>query len=178
VKWDAGARTLTIRGSLCRAVAPIMTPASRWVWLLALTIGRANPNWLRLLIQNDSSRAGRTAPHLRGRSGSDDTIEITDEIDLHGAGRPVAVIASRTALRIYVASSNSFQAANLLPVRRLEGCWPRCAKGTGLRNIRGAFPVKRLSHCWSAWHPGDHLSADGFTRLGPVFRDCDPLWLV
>jgi hypothetical protein len=48
------------------------------------------------------------------------TIEITDAMDLHGVGRPVAVIASPDSTSIYVASSNSFQAANLLPVRPLD----------------------------------------------------------
>jgi hypothetical protein len=124
VKWNAGARTLTIRGALCRRRAPIMTPARQMVFrLLALTIGRCNPNWLRLLIQKlfITGRAATDATFARTIRFGGDTIDITDEIDLHGAGRPVAVIASPDSTSIYVASSNSFQAANLLPVRRLEG---------------------------------------------------------
>jgi hypothetical protein len=124
VKWNAGARTLTIRGALCRRRAPIMTPARQMVFrLLALTIGRCNPNWLRLLIQKlfITGRTATDATFARTIRFGGDTIDITDEIDLHGAGRPVAVIASPDSTSIYVASSNSFQATNLLPVRRLEG---------------------------------------------------------
>jgi hypothetical protein len=123
VKWDAGARTLTIRGALCRRRAPIMTPAKQMVFrLLALTIGRCNPNWLRLLIQKlfITGKAATDATFARTIRFGANAIEITDEIDLHGAGRPVAVIASPDSTSIYVASSNAFQAANLLPVRRLE----------------------------------------------------------
>jgi hypothetical protein len=123
VKWDAGARTLTIRGALCRRRAPIMTPAKQMVFrLLALTIGRCNPNWLRLLIQKlfITGKAATNATFARTIRFGADTIEITDEVDLHGAGRPVAVIAAPDSTSIYVASSNSFQAANLLPVRRLD----------------------------------------------------------
>ncbi|MGO8837793.1 MAG: hypothetical protein ACLQAH_14605 [Limisphaerales bacterium] len=123
VKWDTGARTLTVRGALCRRRAPVMTPARQMVFrLLALTLGRCNPNWLRVLIQKlfITGKAATDATFARTIRFGAGTIEITDEIDLHGAGRPVAVVASPDSTSIYVASSNSFQAANLLPVRRLE----------------------------------------------------------
>src|SRR5205814_1907521 len=52
VNWDAAKRTLTVKGPLCRRRAPLMSPVKQIVFrLLALTIGRCNPNWLRLLIQ-------------------------------------------------------------------------------------------------------------------------------
>ena len=123
VKWNADNRTLTIRGRLCRRRAPLMTPVKQMVFrLLALTLGRCNPNWLRLLIQKlfITGKAATDATFARSIRFGADAIEITDEIDLHGAGRPVAVIAAPDSTSIYVASSNSFQAANLLPVRRLE----------------------------------------------------------
>jgi hypothetical protein len=144
VKWDADARTLTIRGTLCRRRAPIMTPAKQMVFrLLALTIGRCNPNWLRLLIQKlfITGRAVTDATFARTIRLDGDVIEITDEIDLHGAGRPVAVIAAPDSTSIYVASSNAFQAANLLPVRRLEGLLAALReKGRGSETFVVRFP--------------------------------------
>jgi hypothetical protein len=144
VKWDADARTLTIRGTLCRRRAPIMTPAKQMVFrLLALTIGRCNPNWLRLLIQKlfITGRAVTDATFARTIRLDGDVIEITDEIDLHGAGRPVAVIAAPDSTSIYVASSNAFQAANLLPVRRLEGLLAALReKGRGSEKFVVRFP--------------------------------------
>jgi hypothetical protein len=144
VKWDAGARTLTIRGSLCRRRAPIMTPAKQMVFrLLALTIGRCNPNWLRLLIQKlfITGKAATDATFARTIRFGADTIEITDAIDLHGVGRPVAVIASPDSTSIYVASSNSFQAANLLPVRRLENLLAALReRGQGSETLAVRFP--------------------------------------
>jgi hypothetical protein len=143
VKWDAAARTMTIRGSLCRRRAPLMTPAKQMVFrLLALTLGRCNPNLLRLLIQKlfITGKAATDATFARTIRFGADTIEITDEIDLHGAGRPVAVIASPDSTSIYVASSNSFQAVNLLPVRRLEGLLAAlCEKGRGSETFVARF---------------------------------------
>jgi hypothetical protein len=49
-------------------------------------------------------------------------------MDLHGAGTASRVIAAPESTSIYVASSNSFQASNLLSVRRLDQLL------TGLRN--------------------------------------------
>lgn len=144
VKWDAGARTLTIHGALCRRRAPIMTPAKWMVFrLLALTIGRCNPNWLRLLIQKlfITGKAATAATFARTIRLGADAIEITDEIDLHVVGRPTAVIASPDSTSIYVASSNSFQAANLLPVRRLEGLLAGLReKGRGSETFTVRFP--------------------------------------
>ena len=144
VKWDAGARTLMIRGSLCRRRAPVMTPARQMVFrLLALTIGRCNPNWLRLLIQKlfITGKAATDAMFARTIRFGADTIEITDEIDLHGVGRPVAVIAAPDSTSIYVASSNSFQAANLLPVRRLENLLAALReRGQGSETFAVHFP--------------------------------------
>ena len=144
VEWDAGARTLTIRGTLCRRRTPIMTPARQMMFrLLALTLGRCNPNWLRLLIQKlfITGKAATNATFARTLRFGADAIEITDEIDLHGAGRPVAVIAAPDSTSIYVASSNSFQAANLLPVRRMEGLLSALReKGRGSENFVVSFP--------------------------------------
>jgi hypothetical protein len=47
-------------------------------------------------------------------------VEIIDEIDLGRVGRVAEVVTAPDSTSIYVASSNSFQAANLLPVRRLD----------------------------------------------------------
>ena len=90
--------------------------------LLALTIGRCNPNWLRLLIQKLFITGKATTPATFERTirFRDDAIEISDAIDLHGAEQPTAIVAAPDSTSIYVASSNSFQAANLLPVRRLD----------------------------------------------------------
>ena len=121
-----------------------MTPARQMVFrLLALTLGRCNPNWLRLLIQKlfITGKAATNATFARTLRFGADAIEITDEIDLHGAGRPVAVIAAPDSTSIYVASSNSFQAANLLPVRRMEGLLSALReKGRGSENFVVSFP--------------------------------------
>lgn len=123
VTWDATQRTLTVTGGLCRRRAPVMTPLKQMVFrLLALTLGQLNPNWLRQLVQK-LFITGKltTAAHFRRviRLGPHQ-VEITDEITLNGVGRPVAVMATPESTSIYVASSNPYQAINLLPVRRLE----------------------------------------------------------
>jgi hypothetical protein len=123
VKWDPVNQTLTVSGPLCRRRAPVMTPVKQMVFrLLALTIGRCHPNLLRRLIQKlfITGKAATNATFARTIRFTGAAIEITDAIDLHGVGRPVAVIASPDSTSIYVASSNSFQATNLLPLRRLE----------------------------------------------------------
>jgi len=123
VKWDEADQTLTVHGHLCRRRAPVMTPVKQMVFrLLALTIGRCHPNLLRRLIQKlfITGKAATNATFARTIRFAGETIEISDAIDLHGVGRPVAVIASPDSTSIYVASSNSFQATNLLPVRQLE----------------------------------------------------------
>jgi hypothetical protein len=123
VVWDAAAGTLTVRGIFCRRRSPLMTPAKQIVFrLLALTVGRCNPNWLRLLIQKlfITGKAATPATFERTIRFRDDAIEISDTIDLHGAESPAAIVAAPDSTSIYVASSNSFQATNLLPVRRLD----------------------------------------------------------
>jgi hypothetical protein len=124
VEWDPQAGRLTVEGRLCRRRAPVMTPLKQIVFrALALTIGRLNPNLLRLLIQRlfitgkpaTRSTFRRTILFQPGR------IAITDEVRLQSAGAaPTGVFASPDATSIYVANSNTYQATNLLPVRRLE----------------------------------------------------------
>jgi hypothetical protein len=131
VKWNADNRTLAIHGRLCRRRAPVMTPVKQMVFrLLALTVGRCNPNWLRRLIQKlfITGKAVTPATFTRTIHFADEAIEITDAMDLHGAGTASRVIAAPESTSIYVASSNSFQASNLLSVRRLDQLL------TGLRN--------------------------------------------
>ena len=123
ISWDAAQGTLTIAGSLCRRRSPLMTPVKQMVFrVLALTLGRLNPNWLRLVVQKlfitgKPVTAATFKRTIRIGSGS---VAITDEVALNGVGKPVAVLAAPESTSIYIASSNPFQAANLLPVRRLE----------------------------------------------------------
>jgi hypothetical protein len=121
--WDAAQRTLTVAGGLCRRRAPMMTPVKQMVFrLLALTLGQLNPNWLRLLVQKlfITGKLTTAARFRRVIRLGADRVEITDEVTLNGVGRPVAVLAAPESTSIYVASSNPYQAINLLPVRRLE----------------------------------------------------------
>jgi hypothetical protein len=100
-----------------------MTPLKQMAFrVLALTVGRCNPNWLRRLIQKlfITGKAVTGATFTRTIRFTADSIEMTDAIDLHGLGRPKAVVAVPESTSIYVASSNSFQTSNLLPVRHLE----------------------------------------------------------
>jgi len=123
ITWDAAQRTLTISGVLCRRRAPVMTPFKQMVFrVLALTLGRINPNWLRLFVQKlfITGKPATAATFRRVIRLQSDAVEIIDEVALNGAGRPVAVLAAPESTSIYIASSNPFQMANLLPVRRLE----------------------------------------------------------
>lgn len=121
--WNPETGELTARGRLCRRRAPIMTPFKQMVFrLLALTVGRANPNWLRLLIQKlfITGKAATQASYSRTIRLTGTSLEVVDEIDLRGLGRAAEVMAAPDSTSIYVASSNSFQAANLQPIRRLD----------------------------------------------------------
>jgi hypothetical protein len=144
VKWNVDDCTLVIRGHLCRRRAPVMTPVKQMVFrLLALTVGRCNPNWLRQLIQKlfITGKAVTQATFTRTIRFADEAIEITDAMDLHGAGTASRVIAAPESTSIYVASSNSFQATNLLPVRRLEGLLAALReKGRGSETFVVRFP--------------------------------------
>lgn len=123
VGWHADKNELTVRGHLCRRRAPIMTPLKQMVFrVLALTLGRINPNWLRLVIQKlfITGKAVTAATFSRTIRLAGDRVEIIDEIDLGRVGRVAEAVAAPDSTSIYVASSNSFQAANLLPVRRLD----------------------------------------------------------
>lgn len=124
-QWDPAQGLLTIEGNLCRRRAPLMTPLKQMVFrALALTLGRLNPNWLRLLVQKLFITGKPVTPSTFKRTlrFEVDRIEITDEIRLRHVHKPVqAVFAAPDATSIYVANSNTYQAANLLPVRRLEG---------------------------------------------------------
>ena len=123
VTWDAAQQTLTIAGPLCRRRSPLMTPVKQMIFrVLALTIGRLNPNWLRLVVQKlfITGKPATVATFRRLIRLRPDAVEITDEVALNGVGRPMAVLAAPEATSIYIASSNPFQMNNLLPVRRLE----------------------------------------------------------
>ena len=123
VTWDAAQGVLTIAGSLCRRRSPLMTPVKQMIFrVLALTLGRCNPNWLRLVVQKlfITGKPVTAATFKRVIRWGADSVAITDEMQLNGVGRPVAVLAVPESTSIYIASSNPYQAANLLPVRRLD----------------------------------------------------------
>ena len=143
VAWDAERGVLTVSGRLCRRRAPLMTPLKQIVFrLLSMTLGRIDPDWLRILIQKlfitgkplTESTFKRTIQFGAAELG------ITDEIQLKNPSAPPrAVFASPDTTSIYVANSNTYQATNLLPVRRLETLLAGLrASGTG----RETFIVK------------------------------------
>lgn len=144
VNWDASGRALTIEGHLCRRRVPLMTPLKQIGFrLLALTVGRWNSNWLRRLVQKlfITGKPATKATFARTIRFAEDVIEITDAIDLHGASRPKAVIAAPESTSIYVAGSNSFQASNLLPVRRLDQLLAALqSNGSGSETFSLKFP--------------------------------------
>lgn len=115
---------LTVEGRLCRRRAPRMTPLKQIVFrLLSMSLGRIDPNWLRLLIQKLFITGKPTTPSTFRRTIrlSHDRVEITDHITLRNPPAPPrAVLATPDSTSIYVANSNTYQASNLLPVRRLE----------------------------------------------------------
>jgi len=122
VRWSPAQNELTVRGNLCRRRAALMTPWKQMVFrALTLTIGRLNPNWLRQLIQKlfITGKAVTTSTFSRTIRFAPDRIEIVDEVELRGGQMVVEAMAAPDSTSIYVAASNPFQAANLLPVRRL-----------------------------------------------------------
>lgn len=124
VDWRPAEGVLVVAGQLCRRRAPIMTPLKQIVFrLLSLTLGRLNPNWLRILIQKIfiTGKPVIAATFRRTFRFQADGIEVTDEIDLKDfGGEPRAVLLSPDSTSIYVANSNTYQATNLLPLRRLD----------------------------------------------------------
>jgi hypothetical protein len=123
INWQPEKNELTVRGKLCRRRAAVMTPLKQMVFrALTLTVGRLNPNWLRMFIQKLFITGKSTTGFDFSRTirFSENAVEIVDEIDLKNVGRAAEVVAASDSTSIYVASSNPFQAANLLPVRRLE----------------------------------------------------------
>ena len=123
IDWDPAQGVLTIAGPLCRRRAPLMTPGKQMVFrALALTLGRLNPNWLRLVIQKlfITGKPTTAATFKRVIRLGAAAVEITDEVELHGTGRAAAVLAAPESTSIYVASSNPYQATGLRPVRRLD----------------------------------------------------------
>lgn len=145
VNWNSAQATLTVAGRLCRRRAPLMTPFKQMVFrLLSITLGRLNPNWLRLLIQTlfITGKPVTESTFKRVIRFGGDEIEITDEIELRNApAPPVAVLAAPDATSIYVANSNTAQAANLLPVRRLDQLLAGLRKsGQGRETVKVPLP--------------------------------------
>ena len=124
IRWDAATSTLTVSGHLCRRRAPIMTPLKQIVFrILSISLSRLNPNWLRILVQRlfitgKPTTKSRFRREVHFRDGG---LAIADEIELVGENGGIrAVLAAPDATSIYVANSNTYQATNLLPVRRLD----------------------------------------------------------
>jgi hypothetical protein len=142
--WQPEKNELTVRGKLCRRRAPVMTPLKQMIFrLLALTIGRVNPNWLRSVVQKlfITGKAVTAATFSRTIRFSEKAVEIADEIDLKNVGRAVEAVTAPDSTSIYVASSNPFQAANLLPVRRLENLLAQLREsGRGAETLTVRFP--------------------------------------
>ncbi len=123
IRWLPEKNELTVRGNLCRRRAVVMTPLKQMIFrALTLTVGRINPNWLRMLIQKlfITGKAATESTFSRTIRFNADAVEIIDEVELRGTRRVSEVVTAPDSTSIYVASSNAFQAANLLPVRRLE----------------------------------------------------------
>lgn len=124
VEWEPGSGQLEISGKLCRRRAPLMSPLKQTIFrLLSMTLGRIDPNWLRLLVQKlfITGRPVTDSTFTRTIRFLEAEIEITDEIHIRGVkALPSAVLASPDTTSIYVANSNTYQATNLLPVRKLD----------------------------------------------------------
>jgi hypothetical protein len=144
ILWQPEKNELTVRGKLCRRRAPVMTPLKQMIFrLLTLTIGRANPNWMRSVVQKlfITGKAVTDATFSRTIRFSKNAVEIADEIDLKNVGRAAEAVTAPDSTSIYVASSNPFQAANLLPVRRLENLLAQLREsGRGSETLTVRFP--------------------------------------
>lgn len=145
IQWNAATQTLTVKGKLCRRRAPLMTPLKQMVFrVLALTIGRVNPNWLRLIVQKlfITGKATTEATFTRTLRLTATGVEVTDEVQRSGGPAVTAVLAAPDSTSIYVASSNPFQAANLLPVRRLDKLKNELLKtGQGIQTVLISCPA-------------------------------------
>lgn len=148
IVWDPDAATLTVSGWLCRRRAPSMTPLKQIVFrLLSISLGRINPNWLRILVQK-LFITGKPTTKSRFRRVvqlGDDTIQVADELTLTAESRTVrTIVAAPDATSIYVANSNTYQATNLLPVRRLQQLHMQVAStGRGAESVTIRLPGRR-----------------------------------
>jgi hypothetical protein len=114
---------IRVEGHLCKRRAPLMTPLKHMLFrILVLTIGRLNPNWVRILIQK-LFITGKVASDIRFNRViqlHDDRVEIIDSLEGKPLDKKFKIISTPDATSIYVANSNTFQLANLLPVRPLH----------------------------------------------------------
>jgi hypothetical protein len=145
IRWEEGTSTLTVSGRLCRRRAPIMTPLKQIVFrILSIALGYVNPNWLRILVQR-LFITGKPATECRFERAvqlREGGLTICDRIELVGERAAIrAVLAAPDATSIYVANSNTYQATNLLPVRRLNKILEEIRKGqVGAESVEVSVP--------------------------------------
>jgi hypothetical protein len=145
-RWDEASRTLEVRGVFCRRRAPVMTPLKQMVFrILNLTLGRLNPNWLRLVIQKlfITGKPATSSTFARTLRMDEDGVAITDTLELRDSWpAPYEMASAPDATSIYIASSNSFQLTNLLPIRRFpEAALELQASGKTTLAFKARFPA-------------------------------------
>ncbi len=117
---SADRRSITVRGRMHVASRKLAAPMKQVVFrIINATIGRVAPNLLRLLLQKVLITGRKSAPYSFERTLTwNDAGELTvrDRVEADSGAPPLErVLASTDATSIYVATSNLWQNASLLP---------------------------------------------------------------